>query len=282
MSDYGIFRDRYHAYTVRYPKDEVNEAVDEVYRANITGVIGTMDKSDVLVGWAKREVAKAAVRNADMLAQMVAQTPVSESSLAGHPAVAFLKGIPGYMSDKAAALGTSLHAVGEALGKGQKPDVDDETRPLAEAYYRGFIQRYRPKFHPDYVEFMVASVEYGYAGTMDMACRIGDDIWLLDIKTSSKPITPDSRGFPYSETALQLAAGRWADFAGKPNDPKRYPIPQATRFGVVAVNQSACELVEYSVTPRDFETFLALRTAWSWKQERKPEVKVGFVNREAA
>ena len=274
--NYGISIDRRHDYTVSYPKDEHGEAIDAVIEANITGVIGCLDKSGVMIAWAKREVALAAVRNVHIVTQMVEQQPVTEGALAYHPAVQYLKGIPGYQRDKAADIGTRVHAVGEALGKGQKPKVDEDIMPMAVAYYRGFIERYRPRFHPDYVEFKVASIEHDYAGTMDMACRIGDEVWLLDIKTSTKEIGLGERDFPYSETALQLAAGRFAEFVGKPGDPKRYPIPPATRFGVVAVTAEGCELVEYRVTPQDWETFLALRTAWGWLKDRKANVKVGI------
>ncbi len=220
---------------------------------------------------------QAAVRNAERVASIVAESPVVEDTLWAHPAVAYLRAMPGYKKDAAAAGGTKLHAVAEAMGKGEKPDVDDATYPMAEQYYRGFIEKHRPQFHPDYIEFMVVSVEHEYAGTMELACRIGEDLWLLDVKTSTKDIGLGPRDFPYTETTLQLAAGHFADFVGKPDDPKRYAIPPATRFGVIAVTATECELVEYSVTPADFSTFLACRNVWGWNRDRRGEAKRGLV-----
>lgn len=284
MTTYGTFRDKNHTYSVCYPaQDGIEPAIEQVLEANITGVVGMLDKSDALVGWAKREVALAAVRNVNIVTQMLEQQPLTPGSLGIHPAVQYLKGIPGYQRDKAADMGTRLHAVGEALSHGEKPVIDDDILPMAEAYVRGFIEKHKPKFHPDYIEYMVVSLEHQYAGTMDMTCRIGDDIWLLDIKTASdKPIGIDQRSFPYSSTALQLAAGRWADFMGRPNDSTRHPIPEATRFGVVAVTKTDCEVVEYAVTPADFETFLALRNAWGWDKTRKDAIKTGILKGAAA
>ena len=277
VTTYGMFRDeKTHDYTVCYPATESEDAVDTVIEANITGVQDALRK-EAIEAWGKWEVAKAAVRSLSIVNGMVATFPVVGDPTSSHPAVKFLAGVPGYKKDEAAKLGTGVHAVGEALNRGDAPSVSDTVRPLAERYYRGFIESYRPQFHPDYIEFMVASVKYEYAGTMDMVCRIGGEVFLLDIKTSSKKIDLSPKGFPYPDTALQLAAGRWADFMGKPNDPKRYPIPPITRCGVVAVTPDDCQLIEYDVTPEDFRTFLAARKAWGWTQHRKEEVKRGPV-----
>lgn len=234
----------------------------------ITSIIATLDKP-ALVGWAKRETAMAAVRNWDTVAKMVAQQPPVEEQLAYHPAMAYLKATPGYQRDAAALAGTTVHAIAEDYAKGQEPTIPAEYAAFAEAFIRDFIEKHRPVFHPLYVEAMVYHEGdrdcLPYGGTMDLFCQIDGETWLIDHKTN--------KSGAYPETALQLAAGRYAQFIGRPDDPKRYAIPPATRFGVLWIRPEGAELIPYSVTPRDFQAFTALRLAWDWVNNRSKEVK---------
>ena len=223
----------------------------------ITTVQGMLDKSGPLVGWAKRETAKAAVRNAADVLKMLSTSEVTngipESALDSHPAVAYLKAMPGYERDKAADVGSAIHRIAEDYALERKPTVTDEQAPYLEAFIKGFVEKHKPKFHPDYIEYMVYSEEHRYGGTMDVACRIGDDVWLIDYKTS--------KGI-YPETSLQLAAGHYAEFMGKPNDTTKHKLPPATRFGVVHIRPEGAYLAEYPMKPAAWEAFLAARTLW--------------------
>jgi hypothetical protein len=221
----------------------------------VTTVQGMKDKSGPLVGWAKREVAACAVRNIDMLHQMV-QT--------GGPASAetWLKGLPDYQRDSSADLGSSVHALAEQIALGQDPVINETEAPFIESYRRDFLERHRPEFRS--VEFMVYSQRYAYGGTADAACVIDGDLWLIDYKTGSGV---------YPDTALQLAALRWADWVGLPGDPKKYRIPQATRFGVVHIRPEGAQLIPFNVGPEDFDAFLACRRLYSWVNERAPYIK---------
>lgn len=241
----------------------------------ITTCIGVLDKP-ALVGWAKRETAIAALRNWGTLQSMIAQYPVNDEALATHPAVSFLKGVPGYQRDAAADIGTRVHAVAEAMQRGEDPIIEDDVAPFADAYVRDFLTRYQPTFHPLYTECMVYhSGQDGtvlpYGGTMDVICRIKDPVldaeetWLIDFKTSKSGV--------YPETGLQLAAGRYAEFIGRPGDPKRYPVPKVDRCGVVWIRPEGAHLIEYRVSPQEFQAFTACRLLWHWVHERAQEVK---------
>lgn len=266
MSAIGLTRDGNHRYA--WMGDEKVPG--------ITTVIKMLDKSDVLAGWAKRETAKAAIRNLDTLTRMVAEGGTLN-------AVNWLKGMPGYQRDTAADIGTAVHGIAERIALGETPDVPDELVPFVRSYARGFLERYQPRFHPDYTEYMVYSEEWRYGGTMDAAVRIDGDVWLIDYKTGGdKSIGLAERDFPYPETALQLAGGRYADFMGRPGDPERHPLPPVTRCGVVAITRDDAQLIEYDVTPQEFEVFLALRRAYDFKNKRAAEVKVGVPQREVA
>jgi len=222
----------------------------------ITTVQGVIDKP-ALVGWAKRETAKAAVRNFSTVMSMLDAKDVSagvpEPELDSHPAVGYLKAMPGWERDKAANIGSAIHRLAEAHARNEKYTPTDEEAPYVEAFIRGFVEKHKPQFHRDYIEYMVYSEEHRYGGTMDVACRIGDDVWLIDYKTS--------KGI-YAETSLQLAAGHYAQFVGKPDDPKKYKIPPATRFGVVHIRPEGAYLAEYPMKPAAWEAFLACRALW--------------------
>lgn len=221
----------------------------------VTTVQGMKDKSGPLVGWAKREVAACAVRNIDMLQQMV-QTGGPDAALQ------WLKNLPDYQRDSSADLGSRVHSLAEAIALGHDPDIGEVEAPFIEAYRRDFLERHRPVFLS--VEFMVYSQRYLYGGTADAAVVIDGETWLIDYKTGTGV---------YPDTALQLAALRWADWLGRDGDPKKYRIPQATRFGVVHIRPEGAQLIPYSVTEDDFLAFLACRQLYTWVNERAPRIK---------
>ena len=254
----GLLRDAKHFYSWQ----------GEPAVPGITSVIGVLDKP-ALVGWAKRETAIAAVRNWDTVAKMVAQQPPLEDQLAYHPAVAYLKATPGYQRDAAANAGTVAHAIAEAVAKNEEPVIPDEYEGFAGAFIRDFIEKYKPKFHPLYVEAMVYHASDAtvlpYGGTMDVFCQIGDDTYLIDYKTGKSGV--------YPETALQLAAGRYAQFIGRPGDPRQHAIPKVDKCAVLWLRPEGAELIPYDVTPREFQAFTACRMAWDWVNKRSKEVK---------
>lgn len=266
----GLQRDAKHFYEATYPGLQQGKV------PGITSVIGVLDKP-ALVGWAKRETAIAALRNWKAVESMVAQYPPKGEDLAFHPAVSFLKATPGYQRDAAADLGTRVHAVAEALAKGEKPDVDEDTLAFAEAYIRDFLEPMKPKFHPLYTEAMVYhsgqdGLVLPYGGTMDAFCEIDGTVWLIDYKTN--------KSGAYSETALQLAAGRFAEFIGRPGDPKQYPVPKVAKCAVLWIRPEKAEFIPYDgahgkpdVGPAAFQTFTALRLAWQWVNVIAKEVK---------
>lgn len=220
----------------------------------VTSIIKSLDKSGPLVGWAKRETAACAVRNLPLLETMVRD---------GGPEAAtkWLSTIPDYQRETAADLGTLVHSLAEALNRKQEIEVTPETEPFVTSYIR-----WRALYKPVVLnaEFMVYSETHRYGGTADLAATINGEVWLIDIKTGKNT---------YSETALQLAALFNADFAGRPDDSRKYRIPPATRFGVLHVRPDGCELVPYDVTADEFEAFLACRTLHEWLELRAPYIK---------
>lgn len=211
---------------------------------SVTTALKVLDKPQ-LVGWAKRETAACAVRNLEMVNQLVAT---------GGPdaAIAWLKTIPDYIRDTAADLGTRVHILAEKMGMFGVPDATEEEAPFV-AQYRHFLDLYQPEILK--VEFKVCSLTHRYAGTADLLARIGGETWLIDFKTGT--------GI-YPETALQLAGLGFADFMGWAEDPKQYPIPPIDRYGVLHLRPDRFDLVPYAVSHDTFEQFLRCLRLYEW------------------
>jgi len=238
----GLTRDEKHVYSWADPEG-VRSPIPSV-----TTIIKLIDKSGPLVGWAKRETASSAVRNLDTLRVM-------RDEAGQQAAIDWLKTIPDYQRDRAADRGSEVHRIAEQIIRGTPPsDVPEELAAYVAAYH-GFIKTWRPKWLA--VEQMVCSLKWDYAGTFDAIAVIGNERWLLDVKTSTGV---------YPETALQLAAYGAAEFIGRPGDPTRYRIPRVTRFGVIHVVPEGAELVPYAVDRETFRTFLRAREVWQWTQ----------------
>jgi hypothetical protein len=215
---------------------------------SVTTVLAIKHKP-ALVGWAKRETAACAVRNLPLLARL-AETGGTDA------AIDWLKRIPDYRRDTAAELGTRVHALAEALARGDAVAVPDELAGFLDAFRRDFLEAFRPRFLA--LEQMVCSPRHEYGGTADAFVEIAGELWLLDYKTGA--------GI-YPESALQLAGLARAQFAGRPGDPTPYPVPPATRFGILHLRPERARLVPVRVDRATVAAFLDARRLFGWDQD---------------
>lgn len=220
----------------------------------VTGVVGVLDKSGPLVGWAKRETALCAVRNLPMLTEMV-------RTGGDTAAVEWLKRIPDFQRDTAADLGTRIHALADAVARGTDVTIAPEEAPYITGYLR-WLETAKPKFVNS--EFMVYSETHRYGGTCDAAAWLDGELWIIDYKTGNTV---------QESVALQLVGYARADWLGRAGDPKPYRIPKATRFGVLHVRPEGAELVPFDVTDADWAGFVAARQLFDWTRERAGVVK---------
>jgi hypothetical protein len=170
-------------------------------------------------------------------------------------AIDWLKKIPDFARDTAADLGTQVHAMAEALGRGELVPLEETLRPYLAAYRRDFLDLFAPRFLA--VEAMVCSERYEYGGTADAFVEIAGEIWLLDYKTGSGV---------YPDAALQLAGLARAQFMGRPADPVQYPLPAATRFGVLHIRPEGARLYPVVVDRATVAAFLDARRLYAWDQ----------------
>lgn len=213
---------------------------------SVTKIIGILDKSGPLVGWAKRITAEASISHRAELDGWV-------SSFGTDGAVSMLTKAATVKRDSAADVGTRVHALADSLARGLETVVTPEEKPYVDGYL-AFLTERKPIFR--YSEDMVCSLTHGYAGTFDAIAVIDGETWMLDNKTS--------KGI-YPETALQLAAYANADFIGRPGLPKQGRIPKIDRYGVLHLTPTGYRLVEYKVTPDTFAAFLDALRLLRWR-----------------
>ena len=91
--------------------------------------------------------------------------------------------------------GTAAHELYALLARGEelsKYDYDQRLQPQVDAW-RDWAAREKPQFMVP--EWRLASVKLGYAGTLDLVCRLGGGVCILDYKATAT-----------KRDAIQLAA----------------------------------------------------------------------------
>lgn len=227
----------------------------------ITTVLKQLDKSGPFWAAASRIVAEKAVMEFDTLATIRERDGAI-------PATEWLASSTRQKQKTAMDLGVKVHKLIETGADSE--DWTPDAQPYMARYMDWLLKR-NP--HIEYIEFMVYSESGKYGGTGDAIAMIGGQRWLIDYKTSDKPIGRGPTQFPYSDVALQLAALGYADFIGRPGSAVREPIPHIDRYGVVAITPDDCQLIEYDVTDDEYTAFLLLRGIHEWVKTRKGQVK---------
>jgi hypothetical protein len=211
---------------------------------SVTTIIGSGVPKPALLPWGIKMVVEGAADLADTLPALVKQDREA--------AVKMLKGLPYAHRDRAANLGTLIHATIEAhrLGKPMPPPPADVA-----GHMRAF-ERFLADFTPEYLatEAPVFNRTQKYAGTLDAIVRlklptseVGD--YILDVK-SGKNI--------YPEVGLQLAAYRHAEFIGLPDGDEK-PMPACVGALGLHLTATGYRLIEVRADEEVFQTFLYVR-----------------------
>jgi hypothetical protein len=213
---------------------------------SVTTIIGGGIPKPALVPWAAKMTAEWVADNITDVVEMVAKDR--------DDAVAIIKGAPYKSKNRAAILGTKLHAAAEAHANGEPlPRMSAEVQPLAEAYLQ-FIDDYKPT--PILTEARVYSPTFDYAGTLDAIVEINGEKILLDYKTGKAV---------YPEVALQLAAYRYADFYDNGGEPTE--LPEVDRCMVVHIRPQKYAVVPVTADENVFRSFRAVRKVYDFMKE---------------
>lgn len=232
----AITRDRFHRYTFEgttYP--------------GVTGIIGIVDKSDVLMTWATRQAVSGVLAQLDALPALLANNDRTE-------VVNMLAKRSSWDRDKAATRGSDIHEHADRINTGSPlGPVAPEHVPQVEAYREwwegsGWTLRLS--------EALVIDPGMGYGGTFDLLARDEEGRTVLaDLKTG-KGIYPEYR--------LQLAAYGMASLVAPQGSPVTYPMPRIDRYAVLHLTDRM-EVVELGITDEDRDAFRACIPLSRWK-----------------
>src|SRR5690606_2486365 len=137
-------------------------------------------------------------------------------------AIDYLKRAPVRDTGEAADLGSEVHDLVERIARGQDVGpVHPDLVPYVEAF-EAFLSDFEPEFL--LMEETVWNEEHGYAGSFDAIARFGDEVVVLDYKTTRSGV--------YPEVALQLTAYSRAEYVLKA-DGSREDIPSIDAGAVV-------------------------------------------------
>lgn len=200
----------------------------------VTSVLSDGVPKPALVGWAAREVATFAATHLPMLEELDEAARVD-----------LLKGAPYRERDKAARRGTEVHKLAEQLLEGDNVEVPEELVGHVDSYLK-FLDEWQVT--AEHVELVVGNRTRRYMGSLDMIGTLRDGKrWLLDIKTTRSGI--------FNETALQLAAYRFAEFY-LDADNNEQPMPAVEDVGAIWVRADGYDLIPVVADETTFRTFL--------------------------
>jgi hypothetical protein len=165
--------------------------------------------------------------------------------------------------DAAARVGTDVHALCDAIARGETVETNAVDAPYIDGFRR-WLEATGPRIVA--TERLGANLALAYAGTFDLIAEFEGARWLIDIKTSKSV---------YAETAGQLAAYSKFDFLGAPDDPVRHPMPICSRFGVLHLRPGGARLVEFRPRAETWQMFQGALSVSKWLQGEAKTVMVG-------
>lgn len=200
----------------------------------VTTLIGDGVPKPALINWAANATIEYATDHWDRLSTMAPSARAKELSSARYAA-----------KDTAANKGTRVHTLAEQLVHGNTVAVPDDLAGHVQSYVR-FLDEWDVR--PVLVEATVHSGVHDYCGTLDLVADLLDPDdpepdperrnrirWLLDVKTNRSGI--------FGETALQLAAYRYADVWIDETAGVEYDMPQVDAVGAVHVREDGYDLI---------------------------------------
>ena len=233
---------------------------DTVKYPSVTSVIGGGVPKPALMGWAGKYAAEFAVKNLEMVEQMV-------GGEGDQGAVDWIKGASGRYTRQAGMEGSAVHNFAEEYFHGFDPDpedffISDRSEEMMKQVIH-FIHAIKPRML--HVEPLLYSKEHGYAGAADFIAKVKNPellkLWrwkkkrqpvvLFDFKTSNSGI--------YPEVALQLAAYAHSDTL-LTMDGKEHEMPAIDLAAAVHIREDSWSIQPLVIDDYVFDAFLAAMT----------------------
>lgn len=255
------------------------EGQGRYYRHPVTGEELVSVTNALSNGMAKYGLPLWYAKNAAEYAMENLPTLVQRSRTDREGALRDIKAHAETVRDKAANLGTRVHALAEAHVLG-KPMAWEDGDHLAEPFltqYLQFLKDFDVNIEIDVVasEMSVAHPVYGYAGTLDLICklplrgytvedkRLSRDkkgTWLIDLKTSSTRASTQT----YPENALQLTALHRAREMWLPDDTVAPMLKGITGCAVLNLRQKTYKLIPLPTRQREWDAFRSVLSLTQW------------------
>ena len=117
--------------------------------------------------------------------------------------------------DEAGRRGSTVHNLTEQLDFGAEVRMcGEDGSPRYKMSEWAMLERYvdfRKAHAPRIIDIETNLVdsELGYAGTLDRVMELKDDVWIIDIKTSEKPWTPERIAIALAQLGAYAECTRW-------------------------------------------------------------------------
>lgn len=213
----------------------------------VTSVLNCLPK-DFLKFWAAKVTAETAVNQFGTLASFVADGKSED-------AVDWLKRAHMRSVGGAADTGSEVHELAERISRGLKlPAIHPDIQPYVD-HFNEFVSIFEPEYL--FIEETVWSDTHGYAGSFDAIARIGNEIVIIDNKTTKSGV--------HAEVAIQLSAYERADYILRP-DGSQVELPKFDAAAVLHLRPEGWQLVPIQTSDEAFGTFLALKEIMDWER----------------
>lgn len=202
----------------------------------VTTILNLAMPKPAIAPWAAKTIAEWIADNESGVEQL--------RGMGRGPMISAIKGIPWETRDQAAIKGTDVHAIAEKLIHGESVEVPAHIVDHVKGY-ADLIDAFG--IEPILTEVSVGNRKRWYAGRVDAFVKLNGEIWCLDWKTS--------KGV-YGETSLQTAAYARSEFYVNDGAPdEEFPIPEASRIGVVHITDSGSTLHNLGDVDTSFKIF---------------------------
>ncbi len=204
---------------------------------SVTNVLSQGVPKPALQYWRGKTVAEYAADNLDLIANI--KTKAERVDL--------MKKAPDRQSEGAAEIGTLIHDIAEARVLGlPTPPYEDKHAGFVRSFEM-FLDDWQPEYQATEMTVYHRAPNV-YAGTLDFIAKLPSlGLVLGDYKTSRSGI--------FGETVLQLAAYRYAEFAGMPNG-EEVPMPQVDTCVALNLRPEGYKLHELDAGESAYRTFL--------------------------
>jgi hypothetical protein len=193
---------------------------------SVTTILSNGIPAPARKAWGERLVATYAVEHVDAWRKLPRQDAIDH-----------VRRAPYRQLNEAGNRGTDIHTIAQRILDGIDPNSwEGQTYGKYAHYISDFLADYDVNVLG--YERTVVNTEANYAGSYDLLCRIGDETWLIDWKTSKAV---------YGKFALQLAA--YANATHEIVSNTAVPMPQVDRLGIVHLTEYGYQLypVEASI-----------------------------------